>query len=145
MGGGLLGISKKVIFLFKTWQKMVTKFGQVKKLKCRGGSQLWKLSQLFFFNIFGHVLKMKLIFNQNIDVSVYFQNNKKGISLNSDIHPGDSWQYIFFLLKIILPKMHLVSHQVQSNGSKWLQIISNGSKWLWLKQMAMPMVQHCPK
>ena len=34
MGGGLLGILKKNISIFKTWHKMVTKFGQFKKLKC---------------------------------------------------------------------------------------------------------------
>ena len=26
--------------------------------------------------------------------------------------------------------MHLVYHQVQSNGSKWLQMAPSGSKWL---------------
>ena len=41
MGGGLLGISKKIISIFKTWQKMITKFGQFKKLK-------WPFSSLQF-------------------------------------------------------------------------------------------------
>ena len=60
MGGGLLGISKKIIFIFKTRQKMLTKFGQFKKLKCREGSQLCKLSQLC--HRFCRVLKMKIFF-----------------------------------------------------------------------------------
>ena len=41
MGNGLLGISKKIISVFKTWQKMVTKLGQFKKLK-------WPFSSLQF-------------------------------------------------------------------------------------------------
>jgi hypothetical protein len=41
MGGGLLGISKKIISIFTTWQKMVTKFGQFQKLK-------WPFSSLQF-------------------------------------------------------------------------------------------------
>ena len=41
MGGGLLGISKKIISIIKTWQKIVTKFGQFKKLK-------WPFSSLQF-------------------------------------------------------------------------------------------------
>ena len=48
LGGGLLGISKKIIFIFKTRQKMVTKFGRFKKLKCREGSRLCKLSKLCY-------------------------------------------------------------------------------------------------
>ena len=39
--------------------------------------------------------------------------------------------------------MHLVSHQVQSNGSKGLQMALNYFKWL--KQLAMSIVQHCSK
>ena len=41
MGRGLLGILKKIISIFKTWQKMVTKFGQFKKRK-------WPFSSLQF-------------------------------------------------------------------------------------------------
>ena len=35
---------------------------------------------------------------------------------------------------MLLPKMHLASHQVESTGSKWLQMA-----------MAMAMFQLCPK
>ena len=45
-GRGIARVIKKIILIFKTWQKMVTKFGQFKKLKCREGSQLCKFSQL---------------------------------------------------------------------------------------------------
>ena len=41
MSGGLLRISKKIISIFKTWQKMVKKFGQFEKLK-------WPFSSLRF-------------------------------------------------------------------------------------------------
>ena len=41
MGRGLLGISKKIISIFKTGHKLVTKFGQFKKLK-------WPFSSLQF-------------------------------------------------------------------------------------------------
>ena len=37
---------------------------------------------------------------------------------------------MYFFVQFILPKMHLASHQVQSTGSKWLQMAPNGSKWL---------------
>ena len=39
---------KKNVFIFKTQQKMITKFGQFKKLKCREGSKLGKVSQLCY-------------------------------------------------------------------------------------------------
>ena len=39
-GRGIARDIKKYIFIFKTRQKMVTKFGQFKKLKCREESQL---------------------------------------------------------------------------------------------------------
>ena len=39
---------KKNISIFKTQHKMVTKFGQFKKPKCREGSQLCKLSQRYY-------------------------------------------------------------------------------------------------
>ena len=39
--------------------------------------------------------------------------------------------------------MYFASNQVQSTGSKWLQLAPNGSKLL--RQMAMAMVQHYPK
>ena len=60
MGGGLLEISKKNIFILKTWQKMVTMLGQFTK---------WNPSLHFsflncpnFFTNFCRVLKMKIIF-----------------------------------------------------------------------------------
>ena len=60
IGGEKLGMSKQIVFIFKTWQKIVTQFGQFKKLKCREGSQFCKLSQLCYH--FCRVLKMKIIF-----------------------------------------------------------------------------------
>ena len=42
------GYKKIYIFIFKTWQKMVTKLGQFKTLKCRERSQLCKLSKLCY-------------------------------------------------------------------------------------------------
>ena len=92
MGGGLLGISKKIISIFKTWQKMVTKFGQFKKLKCPNFVNCHN-----FVTIFGRVSKMKkkflislaiprplrfgihwpINFSKQIDDSVYFQTKKK--------------------------------------------------------------------
>ena len=95
MGGALLGISKKSIFIFKTRQKMVTKFGQLKKLKCREGSQICKLSQLccqFLLrfeneNIFFISLAIPrpsrsgihwpINLTKIINVSVYFQKKKR--------------------------------------------------------------------
>ena len=47
-GRGIGRDIKKNIFIFKTRQKMVTKLGQFKKLKCREGSQLCELSQLCY-------------------------------------------------------------------------------------------------
>ena len=46
-GGGLLGILKKIIFIFNTLQKMVTKMGHFTKLKCKEGSR--KICHNFFF------------------------------------------------------------------------------------------------
>ena len=104
MGGGLLGISKKIISIFKTLQKMLTKFGQFKKLKCPN-----------FVTIFCRVLKMKIFFfdipsypppiavwnsltNQFFQkkmMFLYIFNNKTiAASLYRDIHPGDSWPYV---------------------------------------------------
>ena len=57
MDGGLLGISKKIVSIFKTWQKMETKFGQFKKLKCPNFVNCPN-----FVTIFCRVLKMKIIF-----------------------------------------------------------------------------------
>ena len=54
-GGELLGISKKIISLFKIWQKMVTKFWQFKKLKCPNFVNCPN-----FVTIFCRVLKMKI-------------------------------------------------------------------------------------
>ena len=45
---GDAGNIKKKNFIFKTQQKMVTKFGQFNKLKCRKGAKLYKLSQLCY-------------------------------------------------------------------------------------------------
>ena len=84
-------IEKKIISIFKTWQKMVTKFGQFKKLKCPNFVNCPN-----FVTIFSCVLKMKIIFlislaipcptrsgihwqinfSQKIDDSVYFQKKK---------------------------------------------------------------------
>ena len=59
MGGGLLGIyiKKKIIFFFKTWQKMVTKLGQFTKL---GHFSFLNCPNLV--TIFCQVLKMEIIF-----------------------------------------------------------------------------------
>ena len=58
MGGGIArDIKKKIISIFKTWQKMVTKFGQFKKLKCSNFVNCPN-----FVTIFCCVLKMKIIF-----------------------------------------------------------------------------------
>ena len=46
-GGGQLGIFKKVIFIFKTLQKRVTKLGQLKKLNC-GERSLKEFKKKFF-------------------------------------------------------------------------------------------------
>ena len=56
MGGGLLRISKTNISIFKTWQKMETKFGQFKKLKYPNFVNCPN-----FVTIFCRVLKMKII------------------------------------------------------------------------------------
>ena len=110
VGRGLLEISKKIISIFKIWQKMVTKLGQFKQLKCPNFVNCPN-----FVIIFCRVLKMKIFFflypsqslalcgpefiDQSIDVSVYF-HKKKLTSLNRDIHPGDSWPHgIFFCEK----------------------------------------------
>ena len=85
-------INKKINSIFKTWQKMVTKFGQFKKLKCPNFVNCPN-----FVTISCRVMKMKIIFfdipsypppiavqhsltNQffkTIDDSVYFQQLKK--------------------------------------------------------------------
>ena len=56
MGGGWLWISKKIISIFKTWQKMITKLGQFKKLKCPNFVNCPN-----FVTIFCRVLKTKII------------------------------------------------------------------------------------
>ena len=48
MCGGLLGISKKNIFFFKTRQKVVTKLGQFTKIGPFSTFQLFKLSKLCY-------------------------------------------------------------------------------------------------
>ena len=109
MGAGLLGISKKNISIIKTWQKMITKLGQSKKLKCPNFVNCPN-----FVTIFCRVSKMKIIFfyipSYPVPIAVrnpvtnqFFQKNwrfcifskKKEImtSLYRDIHPGDSWPY----------------------------------------------------
>ena len=60
MGRGLLGISKKIISIFKTWQKMVTKFGHFKKLK-------WPFSSLLFSSVF------KFFFVKYTESSIYLE------------------------------------------------------------------------
>ena len=55
--GGLLGISKKIISIFKPGQKIITKLGQFKKLKCPNFVNCPN-----FVTIFCCVLKMKFIF-----------------------------------------------------------------------------------
>ena len=55
IGGGLLEISKKKYFFFQNLTKMVTKFGQFKKLKCPNFVNCPK-----FVTIFCRVLKMKI-------------------------------------------------------------------------------------
>ena len=54
--GDCLGYQKKNYFYFKTWEKMVTKFGQFQKLECREVYHLCKLSQLcyHFLSSFGN-------------------------------------------------------------------------------------------
>ena len=47
-GRGIARDIKKKYFHFQNLTKIVTKFGQFKKLKCRGGSHLCKLSQLCY-------------------------------------------------------------------------------------------------
>ena len=86
---------QKNISIFKTQQKMVTKFGQFKKLKYREGSQLCKLSQLCYHflsrfenkNIYFLIslaiprpsrsgIHWPINFTKKINVSVYFQTKK---------------------------------------------------------------------
>ena len=56
-GGGLLGISQKIILIFKTRQKMVTKLGQFTKL-----GHFSFLNCQNFVTIFCQVLKIEIIF-----------------------------------------------------------------------------------
>ena len=81
MGGGLLGISKKNIFIFETRQKMVTKLGQITKLGPFSTFQLFKLSKLKIIYFFISLAHRRLEFIDRsilskIDVSVYFQQKK---------------------------------------------------------------------
>ena len=97
--------------IFKTGQKMLTKFGQFKKLKCREGSQLCKLSQLCYhyllsfenINIFFDILvipcpsRSKIHWQINLPKNwcfCIFSTTKKVTSLNRDIHPNDYWSYV---------------------------------------------------
>ena len=121
--GNWLGIArdiKKIYFTFKTRQKMVTKFGQFKKRKCREGSQLSKLPRLCyhflssFENKNNFLISLVILcpspagihwpinFTKKIDVPVYFQQQKKTTSLNRDIHPGDSWPYISSCVQVCI-------------------------------------------
>ena len=75
---------------------MVTKLGQFKKLKCRGGSPLCKLSQLCYQFLKHSQLSPALPRPRFIDESILpkklrFQDifQKKVTSLNKDINPGD--------------------------------------------------------
>ena len=56
MGEGWLEISKKIISIFKTWQKMVTKFRQFKKLK-------WPFTSLQICIYFFLIMKIYRIVN----------------------------------------------------------------------------------
>ena len=102
MGRGLPEISKKVISILKTWQKMVTKCGLFQKLKCPDFVNCPN-----FVTIFCRVLKMKIIFlislaiprpsqsrihwpiifSKQIDNSVHFQKTKKSAKLKRRV-PG---------------------------------------------------------
>ena len=90
MGGGWLGMSKKIIFIFKTRQKMVTKLGQFTKLGPFSTFQLFKLSKLCFHFLLSFEndffflslaiprplpsgIHWPINFANIIDVSVYFQ------------------------------------------------------------------------
>ena len=59
-GQGIARDIKKIVFIFKTRQKMVTKWGQFTKAGPFSTFQLFKLSKLCYY--FCWVLKMKIIF-----------------------------------------------------------------------------------
>ena len=79
-GRGIARDIKKIVFTFKTWQKIVTKFGQFKKMKCRDGFQLCKLYPLCFHflssfekeNIF---LKISLAIPRTSPSGIHWQMN----------------------------------------------------------------------
>ena len=64
MGGGLLGVSKQIIFIFKMRQKMVTKLGQFTKLGPFSTLKLFKLSKLCY-----HFLSSFENWNNFFDIS----------------------------------------------------------------------------
>ena len=119
-GQGIARDIKKSIFIFKTQQKMVTKFGQYKKLKCRVGYQLCKWSQFcfhfllsfendFFFNIPSNPPPIAVrnsltnqFYQKNLCFCIFSKKKKKVTSLNRDIHPGDSWPYIGLLTSCLV-------------------------------------------
>ena len=76
MGGGLLGISKKFISSFKTWKKILTKFGQFKKLKYPNFVNCPNFVTIFFC-----VLKMKMIF-------FYIPSNPLPIAVRNSVVQG---------------------------------------------------------
>ena len=138
MGRGLLGILKKIISIFNTWQRMLTKFGQLKKLKCREGSQLCKLSQLRYH--FCHVLKNEItfffislaifnplqsrihchiIFSKKIDDSVYFQKKKSNSKLKR--REGSQKNLSLFLFLKIYRNINLFGKidWSMNSGSQW--------------------------
>ena len=118
-GRGIARDIVKIISIFKTWQKMVTKFWQFKELKCPNFVNCPN-----FVTIFCRVLKMKIIFcdipsnsrpsrsgihwqNQfffkKIDDSVYFQRKEKVQNWREEKGPGTlifSSGLNFLLLKI---------------------------------------------
>ena len=89
MGGGLLGISKKIVSIFKTWQKMETKFRK------------WKLFFLISLAIpcpSRSGIHWPIIFSKKNDDSVYFQQQKKVQNWREEKGPGTLlWSSVFFV------------------------------------------------
>ena len=109
-GRGIASDIKKIISLFKTWQKMVTKLGQLKQLKCpnfvncpnfvTNFCQVLKM-KIFFFDIPSNPPPIpvrnsltKSIFSKKLMFLYIFKKIKIRTSLYRDIHPGDSWPYM---------------------------------------------------
>ena len=110
--GDWQGNQKKIISILKTWQNMVTKFGQFKKLKCPNF-----VNRPNFVTIYCCVSKMKIfflislailrlsrsgihwpiIFSNKIDDSVYFQKKKKKMKRRERVPgPFSSLQFCIF-------------------------------------------------